>query len=63
VEKSIGKDVRTLFKLGRSLVMTIPEAYVKAHNLKPGDKVEVFYDDALHVEKINPKEILKKTER
>jgi len=33
---------RSLFKIGGGFAVTLPKAWVKYNNLKPGDKVEVI---------------------
>jgi len=33
---------RSLFKIGGGFAVTLPKAWVKHNNLKPGDKVEVI---------------------
>jgi antitoxin component of MazEF toxin-antitoxin module len=39
------EEIRTVFKLGPSLVMAVPSRYLRTHNLKAGDLVRVFYSD------------------
>jgi len=56
----LGKDVRTLFKAGSSIVVAVPKEYLDEHNLKAGDKLDVYFDEVLHMEPIRREEILKK---
>ena len=43
---------RSLFKIGGGFAVTLPKAWVRHNNLKPGDKVEVI---ANRVVTIRPK--------
>lgn len=56
------EDIRTIYQVGKSLVLSIPQKYVKAHKLKPGDKVRVFFNDFLHVRPVEKEKLLKKLE-
>ena len=58
--KILGKDIRTVLEIGDSLFLCIPKKYTRAHNIKKGDKLTVYYDDILHIEPVTDKEILKK---
>jgi hypothetical protein len=44
-----GKDVRRLIKLGDSLVISLPQEYIHHHNLKQGARVEIYYNDVVHL--------------
>jgi antitoxin component of MazEF toxin-antitoxin module len=49
-EKSVGKTVKKLLKIGESAAITLPPDYLKKFNLEPGeDYVEIFYNDLLIV--------------
>lgn len=52
-----GKDIRRALKLGRSIAVTLPRGFVKAHNIKPGDMFEVPYNKELHLKPISTDEI------
>ena len=56
----LGKVVGNLQKLGSSLYVLVPLKYVKAHNLKKGDSMTIYFDDILHVEPVTDEEILRK---
>ena len=44
------KVERTLFKIGEGgFAVTLPKAWVKYHNLKPGDKVEIIANSKLTI--------------
>ena len=43
------KEVRKIIPTGNSVAVTIPKAYARYHDLKPGESVEIFYDDLLLV--------------
>ncbi|MBW2672036.1 MAG: AbrB/MazE/SpoVT family DNA-binding domain-containing protein [Deltaproteobacteria bacterium] len=62
-KKVLGKDVRTIMRVGGSLVISIPQEYIEAHGLEKGDKMTIFYDDILHVEPVTKEEILEKIRR
>ena len=55
-----GKDVRRLFKLGHSLVITLPSEYVKKKGLKEGDLLEVYFDDVVYMKPVNVDEFTEK---
>ena len=51
-EEEVDEEIKTVFKVGGSLVFTIPQKYIKAHKIKPGDKIRIFFDDFLHARPI-----------
>ena len=55
-----GKDVRKIIKVGTSVAITLPREYVDIHGLKPGDKMDLYFDEILHIEPIKEKEIAEK---
>jgi antitoxin component of MazEF toxin-antitoxin module len=55
-----GKDVRRLFKLGHSLVITLPSEYVKKKGLKEGDLLEIYFDDIVYMKPVNVDEFSEK---
>jgi antitoxin component of MazEF toxin-antitoxin module len=60
------EEIRTVFKLGPSLVMAVPSRYLRTHNLKAGDLVRVFYSDqvnALYIEPITGNETVERLEK
>jgi len=59
-DEKIGKDVRRLFKLGGSFVITLPNEYVKRRNLKEGDLVEIYFDDIVYMRPVNVDEFIEK---
>jgi len=61
--KEIDEEIKTVFKVGGSLVFAIPQKYIKAHNIKPGDKVRIFLDDFLHVQPVKKEKIAEKLEK
>lgn len=42
--ETLSKDVRKVIPVGGSLAITLPAEYVKAHDIKPGDKIELTYN-------------------
>jgi antitoxin component of MazEF toxin-antitoxin module len=59
-DEKVGKDVRRLFKLGGSLVITLPNEYVKRRSLKEGDLVEIYFDDIVYMRPVNVDEFIEK---
>jgi antitoxin component of MazEF toxin-antitoxin module len=59
-DEKVGKDVRKLFKLGGSLVITLPNEYVKRRSLKEGDLVEIYFDDIVYMRPVNVDEFIEK---
>jgi antitoxin component of MazEF toxin-antitoxin module len=59
-EPVLGKDTRVLFEIGKSLAITLPKEYIEAHGLKPGDVVDVYFNEVVHVEPVRKEDILKK---
>ncbi len=57
------KDVRSVLKHGDSLAVTLPYEYVVKKGLKPGDKVEVLWNDFVFIEPVRPEEIRKRMEK
>ena len=44
------KVERTLFKIGEGgFAVTLPKAWIRYYNLKPGDKVEIIANDVLTI--------------
>lgn len=41
------KIVRKVLRLANSLIIVLPEFYVKSLGLKHGDEVEIYFDDYL----------------
>jgi antitoxin component of MazEF toxin-antitoxin module len=41
----VGKHIRKVIPAGGSLAITLPADYVKAHDIKAGDKIELTYND------------------
>lgn len=58
----LSKDVRKVIPVGGSLAITLPADYVKAHNIKPGDKIELTYNEVFLGEPIRMK-LLKEKEK
>jgi antitoxin component of MazEF toxin-antitoxin module len=46
-KKRVGKTVRSVIHLGDALAITLPNAYVRENNIKPGDKVEVLFNHVI----------------
>jgi len=57
------EEIKTVFKVGGSLVFAIPRKYVEAHKIKPGDRVRIIFDDFLHAKPLETVEIVKKLEK
>jgi len=53
------KSTRKIIELGESLLITIPRDFIRAHGLKKGDLVDVFFDDKLVVKPIKAEDIRK----
>jgi len=65
-EEVLGKDTRTIFAIGRSLAVTLPKEFVEVHNLKPGDRVDIYFNDVVHIEPVKTEKIrlkLKKSKK
>jgi antitoxin component of MazEF toxin-antitoxin module len=60
MKKYLGKDIRKIIRVGGSAAVTLPKEYLKAHNLKLGDKVEMNFNEVLHLEPVNVAEIKRK---
>jgi len=58
----VQEDIRKVFEIGGCLAIVLPKEYVKAHKLKKGDVIRVFYDDYLHLKPIRKDELAKKLE-
>jgi antitoxin component of MazEF toxin-antitoxin module len=59
----LGKSVRKLVKVGNSIGITLPTEYLKAHNLKVGESMEICFNEILRVEPLNLERIKKAVER
>jgi len=53
----LGKTVRKVFRVGSSLVITLPAEYVEAHKLKPGCLVEVVFNDVVKIVPVREEDI------
>ena len=62
-KEEVNEDIRTVFKVGGSLVFAIPQEYIKAHNIKPGDKIRIFFDDFLHAKPVEKEKITERLEK
>lgn len=60
VKEYLGKDVRKIIQVGGSAAVTLPKEYLEAHGLKLGDKMEMNFNEILHLEPVNEAEIRKK---
>ena len=49
----VGKRIRKLIKLGNCLVLTLPTEYVRLHDLKPGDLMEIGYNSVIFGQKVS----------
>ena len=49
------KVVRRILRLVNSLILALPEAYVKSLGLKSGDRVKIYFNDYLHIKPIKTK--------
>lgn len=43
-KRKYGKEIRTVQRIGGSLMISLPRGYVKAHDVKKGDQIEIDYD-------------------
>jgi len=59
MEKKVGKDVRSVIRLGDSLAITLPSEYVRANSIKKGDKVELLFDRELVARPLKQEELRK----
>ena len=55
--KNAGKVVRKVIGVGECDAVILPREYLKAHNLKRGDHVEVAYNNVIRITPIRPEEI------
>jgi antitoxin component of MazEF toxin-antitoxin module len=46
-EEKIGKDIRAVIILGRSLAITLPKEFVQMHDIKPKDKIELLFNSKI----------------
>ena len=53
----LGKAIKKIIQVGHCHAITLPREYLKAHNLKQGDFVEVFFNSIIHVEPLDMNEI------
>jgi antitoxin component of MazEF toxin-antitoxin module len=63
LEEEVDEEIKTVFKVGGSLVLTIPKKYVEVHKLKPGDRIRIFFNDFLHAKPFEKEELKKKLEK
>jgi len=57
------EDIRRIFRIGGSYVITLPQKYLEMHNIKPGDKVRILFDDFIHIKPIKKDELTKRLEK
>jgi antitoxin component of MazEF toxin-antitoxin module len=57
------EDIRRIFRIGGSYVVTLPPKYLETHNIKPGDKVRILFDDFIHIKPIKREELTKRLEK
>ena len=55
-----GKSTRKVVKIGNSLAITLPSNYVKAHAIKAGDDMDIWYDEEFHGEPVTEEDIRRK---
>jgi antitoxin component of MazEF toxin-antitoxin module len=60
MEEIIDKETRKIIKVGNSLAITLPREYIKAHGLEAGDKMDLYFDEILHIEPVKEEDILRK---
>lgn len=46
----IGRTERRVFKIGRSIAITLPKEFIEAHGLKKGDKISILYNSVVLLE-------------
>ena len=46
-EHEVGSTMRTVFKIGQSVAITLPKDFAETHGIKEGDKVLISYDSFL----------------
>lgn len=56
----LGKDIRKIIRVGKSVAVTLPREYLEAHNLKLGDKIELNFNEVLQISPVDEGEIKKK---
>jgi len=61
--EEVDEEIKTVFKVGGSLVFAIPKKYAEQHNLKPGDKIRVFFNEFIHAKPIEKEKIAEKLEK
>jgi len=60
--KVLGKATRKVIKIGDSLAITIPLEYRKAHKIKEGSLVDVYFNDKMVIKPVKLEEIEKEVE-
>jgi len=63
LKEYLSKETRKIIRIGNSFAVTLPKDYLVAHNLKCGDKMDLYFDEVLHAEPIKEEDILKKLGR
>ncbi|GEM_PF-4590483 len=58
--RALGKVVRKVIPAGGSLAVTLPTDYVRAHGIKPGDRIELTYNHVFVGKPIKPEELEEK---
>jgi len=58
--KKVGVIGRKVIKICESYLVTLPPDFVRAHGLKAGDSVLVYYNDVVRIEPVKKEEILRK---
>jgi len=46
-EHPVGETTRKIFPSGRSVAVTLPAQFCKAHGIKAGDSIRILYDSFL----------------
>ena len=54
----VGSTMRSVFKIGKSVAITLPQSFVKTHGIKRGDKVLISYDSFLMLDPKHRQKIL-----
>nr|QBN22556.1 hypothetical protein [uncultured archaeon] len=61
-EVEIGKKQRKIFKVGDSKVVSLPPEFLRQHDIKEGDEVEVLFNDIVQIEAVDEENVHKEME-
>jgi antitoxin component of MazEF toxin-antitoxin module len=56
--KVLGADTRRVFKIGGSHAITLPDDYLKAHDIKAGDPIQIYFNEIVKLVPVKEEKIL-----